>query len=132
MAHILLFVLPIMSSMFHVLVVDDEGETREALGRSLVKLGCVVTEAQTAEQGLELLGADSFDAVFAALCVRESGGRGVARFVKLHRPDTKVFLITGWKGELEPSLLQNDGIHEVIHKPLSFSEIRDKVLEQLG
>ncbi|MFP4163618.1 MAG: response regulator [Chitinispirillaceae bacterium] len=121
-----------MASTFHVLIIDDEENIRRALGRSLSKLGCVVNMAQTAERGLELLDTERFDAVFAALCVRESGGRGVARFVKQHYPDTKVFLVTGWKGELEPSLLQNDGIHEVIHKPLSFSEIRDKVLEQLG
>jgi hypothetical protein len=40
--------------------------------------------------------------------------------------------VTSWKGDLEPSLLQFDGIHDVIHKPFNFSEIRDKVLEHLG
>ncbi len=121
-----------MTSMFHVLIVDDEDDIRDALCRSLIKLGCVVAVALTAEQGLNHLESDRFDAVFAALCVRESGGRGIARYVKQHCPETKVFLVTGWKGELEPSLLRHDGIHDVIHKPLNFSEIRDKLLEHLG
>lgn len=118
--------------MFHVLVIDDDDELRESLRKSLTRLGCEVTVAHTAEMGLEKLKGEQFDAVFAALCVRDMGGRSIARWVKKQSSDTKFFLVTSWKGDLESNLLRIDGIHDVIHKPINFSEIRDKVLEHLG
>lgn len=121
-----------MSAIFHVLVIDDDSDLRENLRKSLLRLGCEVTIAETAEGGLDRLRAEQFDAVFAALCVRDMGGRSVARWVKRQSSDTKFFIVTSWKGDLEPRLLQVDGIDDVIHKPINFTEIRDKVLEHLG
>jgi sigma-B regulation protein RsbU (phosphoserine phosphatase) len=121
-----------MSAMFHVLVIDDDTVLRELLRKSLSRLGCEVTVAETAEGGIEQLKRSSYDAVFAALCVRELGGRSIARWVKHQGCGTKFFIVTSWKGDLEPHLLRIDGIHDVIHKPISFSEVRDKVLEHLG
>ncbi len=121
-----------MAAIFHVLVIDDDLELRESLRKSLVRLGCEVSIADTAENGLNKLQTEQYDAVFAALCVRSVGGRYIARWVKQQSSETKFFIVTGWKGDLEPKLLQIDGIHDVIHKPINFTEIRDKVLEHLG
>ena len=118
--------------MFHVLVIDDDLVLRDLLRKSLSRLGCEVTVVETAERGIEQLKCDQYDAVFAALCVREVGGRSIARWVKHQATETKFFIVTSWKGDLEPNLLRIDGIHDVIHKPISFSEVRDKVLEHLG
>ncbi|KMQ50948.1 sensory box histidine kinase/response regulator [Chitinispirillum alkaliphilum] len=121
-----------MSSCFHVLIIDDDTVSTEVLSSSLSRLGCKTTVRETAEEGVECLKENSFDAVFAALCVRKMGGRAVAREVKKESESTKFFLITGWKGELEASLLNYDGIHDIIRKPFNFGDIRDKVLEHLG
>jgi len=121
-----------MTNMFHVLVIDDDADLREILRKNLVRLGCEVSIAETAECGLDRLKCEKFDAVFAALCVRDMGGRCIARWVKTQLQSTKFFIITSWKGDLEPNLLKLDGIHDVIHKPVNFGEIRDKVLEHLG
>jgi DNA-binding response OmpR family regulator len=118
--------------MFHVLIIDDNADLRDSLRKSLVRLGCEVTVADTAESGMTELEKSQYDAVFAALCVRDMGGRSVARYVKTQYSETKFFIVTSWKGDLESNLLQMDGIHDVIHKPLNFTEIRDKVLEHLG
>jgi CheY-like chemotaxis protein len=118
--------------MFHVLVIDDDADLREVLRKTLARLGCEVTVAETAECGLDYLKAVQFNAVFAALCVRAMGGRCIARWVKQQPFETKFFLITSWRGDLENNLLKLDGIHDVVHKPINFSEIRDKVLEHLG
>ena len=121
-----------MTNVFHVLVIDDDADLRETLRRNLVRLGCEVTIADTAEFGLEQLRGGKFDAVFAALCVRDMGGRSIARWVKNELNGTKFFIVTSWKGDLEPNLLKLDGIHDVIHKPVNFGEVRDKVLAHLG
>lgn len=121
-----------MPTMFHVLVIDDDENLRDILRKNLVRLGCEVTIAHTAEGGMDRLRSDKYDAVFAALCVRDMGGRSIARWVKDQLNGTKFFIVTSWKGDLEPNLLRLDGIHDVIHKPVNFCEVRDKVLEHLG
>ena len=118
--------------MFNVLVIEDNADVRDNLKKFLGRLGCEVSVAETAENGIEQLNASPFDAVFAALCMHSFGGRGIARLVKNQANPTKFFIMTSWKGELERDLLRFDGIHDVIRKPFSFGEIRDKVLEHLG
>ena len=121
-----------MANSFQVLIVSELQETQEELKKNLTRLGCKVKFATTAENGIEELKKTTYDAIFADLCVREKGGRSVARCVKNEAIQSKVFIVTSWKGELDPNLLKVDGIHAVIHKPFIFSEIRDKLLEQIG
>jgi CheY-like chemotaxis protein len=121
-----------MGISFKILVIEDNPATQEVLKRSLSRLGCEVFAVDTAETGTDELKKNHYDAVFAALCVREMGARSVARWVKNNSQQTKFFVVTGWKGDLETNLLQMDGIHDVVRKPLIFTEIRDKLLEHLG
>jgi DNA-binding response OmpR family regulator len=121
-----------MGVCFKILVVEDDPATQEALKRALSRLGCEVFLVDTAEKGIEELKKNRYDAVFAALCVREKGARSIARWVKSNSQQTRFFALTSWKGELESNLLNMDGIHDVIRKPLIFTEIRDKLLEYLG
>jgi CheY-like chemotaxis protein len=121
-----------MGISFKILVIEDNLANQEALKKSLSRLGCQVTAVESSEKGIEEIKKTNFDAVFAALCVREKGARGVARFVKTQSPRTKFFVVTSWKGELEQKLLYLDGIHDIVRKPLIFTEIRDKLLEHLG
>jgi CheY-like chemotaxis protein len=121
-----------MANSFQVLIISENPDTPEELKKNLVRLGCKVKIVTTAESGIEELKQLNYDAIFADLCVREKGGRSVARWVKNESVQAKVFIVTSWKGELDAHLLQADGIHAVIHKPFIFSEIRDKLLEQIG
>jgi DNA-binding response OmpR family regulator len=121
-----------MSNSFQMLIVSENLEMQVDLRKNLARLGCKVKCATSSESGIEELKKNNYDAVFADLCVREKGGRAVARWVKNESMKSKVFIVTSWKGELESNLLRLDGIHAVIHKPFIFSEIRDKVLEHIG
>jgi CheY-like chemotaxis protein len=118
--------------MFNALVIDDNFEVRTTFRKALSRLGCSVNEAETAEKGISQLATVFYHVVFAALCVKNTGARGIARWVKNNSPDTRFFIITSWKGKLEDKILALDGIHGVIHKPLLFAEIRDMLLDQLG
>jgi CheY-like chemotaxis protein len=121
-----------MSSSFKILVVEDNMANQEALKKSLSRLGCQVVAVESSEKGIEEVKKTTYDAIFAALCVREKGARIIARFVKTQSSRTKFFVVTSWKGELEQNLLYLDGIHDIVRKPLIFNEIRDKLLEHLG
>jgi CheY-like chemotaxis protein len=121
-----------MGVSFKILVIEDNPANQEALKKSLSRLGCQVTAVESSEKGIEEIKKTNFDAVFAALCVREKGARCVARFAKNQSPRTKFFVVTSWKGELDQRFLYLDGIHDIVRKPLIFTEIRDKLLEHLG
>lgn len=62
-----------MNDMFNVLIIEDNAEFRETLRKCLLKLGCDVSTAETAESGIEKLKAFQFDAVFASLCLHSLG-----------------------------------------------------------
>lgn len=109
------------------LIIDENGDSRLCLKRTLVRLGCTVIDVDSTENGIGCLRQTPFLFVFASLCVRSIGARGVARWVKTNCEKTHFFLITSWKGELEESILESDGIECVIHRPLMINEIRAAV-----
>ncbi|MDG5814321.1 response regulator [Chitinispirillales bacterium ANBcel5] len=121
-----------MEANHRVLIVEDDKDVQEALVRSLRRLGCETSVENTAEKGVESIKNNHFDAVLVSLCVREMGGRSVARMVRNISEDTKTFLVTGWKGDLESNLLRIEGIHDVIRKPLNFSTIKEKFNKHFG
>ncbi|MGD9200016.1 MAG: response regulator [Chitinispirillia bacterium] len=121
-----------MSNLFNALVIDDDLNVRSTFKNTLQHLGCKVTESESAENGMSVLYSTNFNIVFAALCVKKIGARGVARWIKINHPNTKFIIITSWKGQLETAILSADGIHGVVHKPLLFTEIREILLEHLG
>lgn len=121
-----------MGPLFNALIVDDNYDVRATFKKALNRLGCNVNEADSAEGGIAEVSSMFYNIVFASLCVKSMGARGLARWIKSNSPDTRFFIITSWKGQLEKQVLAGDGIHGVIHKPLLFTEIRDVLLDQLG
>jgi two-component system response regulator HydG len=121
-----------MIKSFHALVIDDDIEICEMLQKVLNQLGCNVVFVDSAEKGIEKFASVAFDMVFVALCIREIGARGVARWIRYRFPQTKVMATTNWKGELDKNILSYDGIHDVVHKPIKINEIRRTVLQHLG
>ena len=121
-----------MDSVFNALIIDDNFDVRATFRKALNRLGCAVKEVESTEKGISELITTPFNLVLASLCVKNIGARGVARWIKSNSPNTKFFIITSWKGQLEEHILEVEGIHGVIHKPLLFTEIRDVLLEQLG
>jgi DNA-binding response OmpR family regulator len=121
-----------MTGTFNALVIDDNPEVCHTFKKFLARLGCDVSIAESAEEGIDQFSAITYDIVFVALCIREMGARGVARWLRYRFPRTKVMAMTSWKGDLDSSILSIDGIHEVIRKPLNFGELRKTVIRHLG
>ncbi len=122
----------LMGYFIKALVIDENCGLRSSFKKALARLGCTVSEAGSSEEGIAELSAKPFNIVFAALCVKKNGARGVARWIRDNCPATKFFVITSWKGRLDNHILAADGIHGIIHKPLLFNEIRDTLIEHLG
>jgi CheY-like chemotaxis protein len=115
-----------------VLVVEEDPSIIAILHNELSRLGCSITFAITAEKGIATMQHSRFHAVLAGLCVRINGGRSIARWAKANSPQTRCYIITGWKGELEKNLLERDGIAGIIRKPISFRDLHNKLSECEG
>ncbi len=109
-----------------VLVVEDEGNVRRLLVRSVRHLGYATVEAADAQAAQDLIRTYNPDLVLSD--VRMPGaidGRGLAEWLQVHYPHIPVILATGYSSELElePFL--------VLHKPFSLDALAKALRQQL-
>jgi two-component system, chemotaxis family, chemotaxis protein CheY len=109
--------------MARILLVDDEPEVQETLGRMLEAGGHEV-ELPTLDQLQRALADGAYDLVVTDLQMPDMDGRAVASWVRAHRPGIPVMCVTGvaLDGRFDPSMASFD---VVLGKPL-----RGKVLLQ--
>jgi len=101
-----------------VLAADDEPAMTRAISRMLRPQGHVVTTAESGEQALALLEAESFDVVISDMGM----GAGITGFELAERvqhrwPHVRFLLATGWGAAIEPSDARRRGIEAVLAKP---------------
>jgi two-component system response regulator HydG len=101
-----------------ILVVDDEQETCDLLQMVLSREGFQVTTCTSAQNALELVGGEDFDAVVTDLSMPEMGGLELCERVLGTRPNVPVVVITG-QGSLETAIgAMRVGAYDFITKPL--------------
>ena len=81
-----------------VIVVEDEILVRAATARYLREAGCLVFEASSAEECLDLLASErSIDVVFADIRLPRRSGLDLVRSIKQTHPHVGIVLTTGAK-----------------------------------
>ncbi|MFC3228483.1 diguanylate cyclase domain-containing protein [Marinibaculum pumilum] len=82
-----------------ILVIDDSPDDREAIRRNLRRTTELdvseVVEAESAEQGLECLKADSFDCVLLDFSMPGASGLDLIQELHMRHPDLPMVMITG-------------------------------------
>jgi len=114
-----------------VLVVEDEARVRRLAVRALERLGYAVVEACDADQALDRLQSVPIDVVLSD--VRMPGalnGHDLARWMKMHRPDVPVVLVTGYDpqtgGRAEDREREREelgAVTEILRKPYQESDL---------
>jgi signal transduction histidine kinase/CheY-like chemotaxis protein len=108
-----------------ILVVDDEEHVRVLLRDILESDGCRVSLAPGGKEALELLGVESFDAVFTDLGMRDMSGWEFARSVRALDASMPLAVITGW-GEAVSSSERNAARADwVVTKPFDAEQVLD-------
>jgi CheY-like chemotaxis protein len=106
-----------------VVVVEDEVLVRAATARYLREAGCIVFEASSAEECLDLLANErSIDVVFADIRLPQRSGLDLMRSVKQTHPHVGIVLTTGAKLD-EP--LPN-GV-TLLQKPYGLFEVERRI-----
>lgn len=108
-----------------ILLVDDE-ESLMLLGEEmLAALGYEPVGVAHPHRALEIVAADPsrFDLVLCDEVMPDLMGHQLAARIAALRPELPILLMTGYDSLVEPSRLQAIGIREILHKPLTPSDL---------
>jgi DNA-binding NtrC family response regulator len=106
-----------------VLIVDDDEAMREMLRARLVPRGFDPHACESAERAIERIGAEAFDAVVTDIRMGGRSGLELCEWLRAHRPDVPVVVITGF-GSLESAIdAIRAGAHDFLPKPLEVEEL---------
>jgi two-component system KDP operon response regulator KdpE len=109
--------------VIRILVIDDEPAIRRALRSPLVELGFEVTEASRGEKALQLLRAESFDAVLLDVNMPGIGGIETLRRIRMFAPRLPILMLTVRDGEEEKVHALEMGADDYVTKPFSIREL---------
>ena len=118
---------PVPGRIARILVVEDERPVRETLVQGLAREGYAVSAAHDVGEALSLLGREAVDVVVTDLVLPGGSGLEIARTLQRTRPDTRVVLVTGWPGRVDPETLKSHGVHAVVEKPVGLDALRKTV-----
>jgi two-component system nitrogen regulation response regulator GlnG len=118
--------------MPRLLVVDDEPSISWGLARIGESLGCDVSTASTAEEGIEFARRSDFDAIVTDVRLPGMSGLEAVPHWKQLNPRTPIIVITAW-GDLGTAIeAVRQGAFEYIIKPFQASRMRTVLERALG
>ena len=110
-----------------VLVVDDDPAIREALARTLEKLGFAVLLAEDGQAGLDRLREGGVHIILADLQMPKVSGQELLRAAKTLAPDVEVIVITG-HGTVEDAVeAMKEGAYDFITKPFKRVQLEQTI-----
>lgn len=114
-----------------ILVIDDEENIRATLAEFLTLTGYQVATAADGREGLDRLGADSFDLVLSDLKMPGVDGIAVIEWVKETQPELPVIVMTGFATVDTTIRALRLGAEDYLLKPFSLDEIERTVENSL-
>jgi two-component system cell cycle response regulator CpdR len=120
--------------MTRILIADDEEAVRGLVARALQMDGHATVVAQDGAEALEILSHESgrFDLLLTDIKMPLMDGIALALATARTFPDLTILLMTGFADQRERASGLNAIIHDVITKPFSVADIRNKVTEALA
>ncbi|HST51135.1 MAG TPA: ATP-binding protein [Pyrinomonadaceae bacterium] len=123
--HVSLSLVPQQTEGTRILVVDDEEHVRVLLRDILESDGCRVSLASGGQEALEMLGVESFDAVFTDLGMQGMSGWEFARAVRARDASMPLAVITGWGEAVSSGERDAARADWVVTKPFDAAQVLD-------
>jgi CheY-like chemotaxis protein len=112
-----------------VLLVEDDTDSREALGDLLAALGLDCTAVASAEEALALVPAQRYDVLFTDLTLPGMPGDELARAVQRVQPDIRVLVVSGYGPNAQIGAAIPGA--RLLGKPLDIAQLRRELAEWL-
>lgn len=120
--------------MAKLLIVEDDESVRILAARALERAGHSIDLAADGTQGLASIRAANggYDLVVSDIRMPEMDGIEMAKTAALAFPAMKMMLMTGYADQRERAEELNGIILDVVQKPFTLAEIRDRVSRVLA
>jgi len=106
-----------------ILVIDDDGGSRDVLKDILGQAGHTVDTALNGKMGLYLSSQKHYDVVIVDIGMPDISGRVIASTIKTNSPQTQIVLVTGWGIQLTKEELRELGVSSIIAKPFQKNDV---------
>lgn len=113
-----------MTTPKKILVIDDDGLIRWALGQKLAEWSYGFCEAATGQDGLRLVQSEAPDLVFVDMKLPDGRGTDILEELKAVRPDLPVIIITAFGVIEDVVTAMRRGAYDFVTKPLDFSKLQ--------
>jgi len=110
-----------------VLLVDDEEDFLEVMGERLSSRGIDVTTSTSAEEALELIEVDIYDAVILDLQMPVMDGIDTLKKIKKRHPEIQVILLTGHATVKKGVEAMKLGAMDFVEKPADLEVLSEKI-----
>ncbi|MBI5528855.1 MAG: response regulator [Deltaproteobacteria bacterium] len=115
-----------------ILVVDDEDDSLEVLGRVLHATGCTVITAKSGAEALRMLEGRAVDLIIADMVMAGVNGVDLLREIRRRKIGTKFIMVTAY-GEMESYIeVMNLGAVEYLSKPINQEHLVQLVNKTIG
>ena len=101
-----------------ILIVDDEASVRELFSGVFTDDGYDVVSAEDGNSALSILKQDNIDVIFLDLKLFGMNGIDLCRQIRLTKPVSMIFAITGWAPLFEIEECREAGFDDYFEKPL--------------
>jgi len=104
-----------------VLIIDDEQDSRRTIAAILEQYGATVTAASSADEGLALATAESFDVLLCDIAMPEQDGYELIRRIRLpadERSQIPAVALTAYGRPAEREIALTEGFDEYLKKPV--------------
>ena len=118
------------SKSLRILVVEDHGDTLEALSRLLTHFGHEISVADDAESARKIIHSKEFDVVLADIALPDGSGYDIVSQAK-QKQAVKAVALTGFDREEDIRRGKEAGFDFHLSKPVDFHELRT-VLSQVS
>jgi two-component system response regulator (stage 0 sporulation protein F) len=121
-----------MASERNILIVDDEDDSLEMLGRVIRGTGCGVLTAKSGAEALRLLDRHRVDLIIADMVMAGLNGIELLREIRKRGIEAKFIMVTAY-GEMESYIeVMNLGAVEYLSKPINQDHLVQIVNRTIG
>jgi signal transduction histidine kinase len=122
----------IKANSLRILVVDDEEEICDILGKFFSKKGHLVRTVDNGREAIILTKAADYDLVLSDMAMPEVYGYDVIKALNKLEKRPKIGIITGWGEKLKPMEDEDLKVDFIIKKPFDFSELERHINDVLN
>jgi len=110
-----------------VLLVDDEKEFLEIMSERMKARDIEVTTATSAQQALEIIEKESFDAIILDFQMPGMDGMDALKAIKAKKPELQIILLTGYATIEKGVEAMKIGATDFIEKPADLEILSEKI-----